>query len=244
MRWAIATIALVGLSGCAESTATRANALAASGADQRASVARLEHKLQEQEGRVAELEARIALLEQEGRQARAPAQLPKPGEPLRIASAATPDPWKTVTTAGAALERLPVVPLPNERESARGSSAAVREQYRAALRLVNEGRWDDALPALAAFLSQYPHDELADNARYWRGEVHYSQRHYEQAIADFQGVLARYPGSDKAPDCLLKMGMSHLRLGHRAEATRYFDQVREQYPKSDAARAAANEGSS
>jgi tol-pal system protein YbgF len=239
MMRAIATIALVVLSACADATGTRArNPTASTSVDPVAHQARLERQLQEQSARITELEARLALLEKEGRDLRTNsatiADVPPPKTPAV-------DPFKLV----AASERLAVVPLPDERaDKVRASSSAEREQYSAALRLVKEGRFADALPALARFLAQHPHDELADNARYWRGEVHYSERRYEQAIADFQGVLVRYPGSDTAPNCLLKIGMSHLRLGRRAEASRYFEQVIEQYPKSDAARAAANEGSS
>lgn len=240
MRWATTTIAVLALCACADSSAARGGLSGAADRDRQASVHRLSQRVVQQEGRIAELEARLALLENEGREARA--LKAKAGDALPTAPPAA-DPWKTLTAADA--ERLPVVPLPDVRVARpRATGAGTRERYRAALRLVNEGRWEDAMPALSSFITDFPHDELVDNARYWRGEVHYAQRRYEQAIADFQGVLARYPGSDKAPDCLLKLGMSHLRLGRRAEATRYFDQVMAQYPKSDAARAAEKEGSS
>jgi tol-pal system protein YbgF len=212
----------------------------------------LQQTVDEQAGRIAELEARLGLLEREARETRPIAA--KASETIRIGSGPgrATDPWiatrAETTEAGAAPEltappRLPVVPLPDQRiAGGHEPSATVRDRYRAALKLVREQHWEEALAALATFLTQHPHESISDNARYWRGEVYYALRRYPDAIQEFQGVLARFPASDKAADCLLKVGLCHLRLGDRAEASRYFEQVIEQYPKSDAARAASAEG--
>jgi tol-pal system protein YbgF len=212
----------------------------------------LEQLVGEQAGRIAELEARLGLLEREARETRP--IVAKSGETIHIGvgPGRVPDPWiaKRAESADPSLPaelteppRLPVVPLPDQRiAGGHEPSAVVRERYRAALKLVREQHWEEALAALANFLTQHPHESISDNARYWRGEVYYALRRYPDAIQEFKGVLARFPASEKAPDCLLKVGLCHLRLGDRAEASRYFEQVIEQYPKSDAARAASAEG--
>jgi tol-pal system protein YbgF len=255
------------LTACAAAPGTPLQDPSGGNADRLTSIERLEQRAEEQAGRIAELEARLALLETEARDTRAAS--------LRLGGAGHHDggaldgaraklageralPWAAVADSassasstpapqpvvGAPAERLPVVPLPDA-PSARAhepAAAVVRERYRVALRLVRERRWEQALPALSEFLVRHPHDGLSDNARYWRGEVYYAQARYPEAILEFQGVLARFPGSDKAADCLLKVGMCHLRLGDRAQASRYFEQLKEQFPKSDAARAASREG--
>lgn len=140
--------------------------------------------------------------------------------------------------------KLPVVPLPEDRAKAITGSAALsaRDQYRNALRLVRERRWDEAERELDTFLQRFPSDDLAAGATYWRGEVYYAQRRYREALQEFQAVISRFAPSDKAADSLLKLGMCHLRLGDQSSAQRYFKQVIEKYPTSDAARIASREG--
>jgi tol-pal system protein YbgF len=145
--------------------------------------------------------------------------------------------------------RLAVVPLPAERAKALGSAAApgvdgdAREQYRAALRALRDRRWDEALALLNRLLSEHPGRPLGQLATYWRGEVHYAQQRYREALIDFESV-ALQPDGGKAADALLKLGMCHRRLGDPISAERYFRQLREQHPSSDAARIASRENPS
>lgn len=238
-------------------------------------VARLERGSEEQERRISELEARLALLEQEAHNWREAAVI-KPAESIRIggrkseppppAELAQDEPRGPVPVvrlheenAPAVLPapppgvtgRLPVVPLPEARaaQQARrseedGAAPEAMSDYRAALRLVSDRRWDEAASALTRFLDQRPEGALAAGATYWRGEVRYAQRRYEDALQDFAAVIARFPSSSREADALLKLGLCHLRLGDQALAQRYFRQVREQFPSSDAARIASREGPS
>jgi tol-pal system protein YbgF len=244
----IASLGIVVVGACASSAQVRPTA----GKPTTSELSHLQQTVDEQAGRIAELEARLGLLEREARATRPIAA--RSGETIRIGTGpgGAPEPWimtsaestePSVVAEVTAPPRLPVVPLPDQRIGAgHEPSGAVRERYRAALKLVREQHWEEALAALADFLTQHPHDSFSDNARYWRGEVYYALRRYPDAIQEFQGVLARFPSSEKAADCLLKVGLCHLKLGDRTEASRYFEQVIEQFPKSDAARAASAEG--
>jgi tol-pal system protein YbgF len=124
---------------------------------------------------------------------------------------------------------------------ARGPEAAVAEEYRRALQLVREQRHAEAAQALSAFIAAHPRHAYADNALYWRAEVHYVQRRYEPAASDYRAIVERFPGGNKAPDALLKLALCHLRMGDRTQAQAYFAKLREQYPNSVAARIAARE---
>jgi tol-pal system protein YbgF len=265
--WLIAPLALA---GCAAAGSTRPAVTATADTEQESVVARLTRGSEEQERRISELEARLALLEQEAHEWREGAS-EKHAETVRI-GAHRPDPvveseeqrlpvavvrLHEPESAPAALavaplftsSKLPIVPLPEQRASKMpgaegGTEPSAREAYRAALRFVSERRWDLAEAALGRFLQQYPDGPLSASAIYWRGEVYYGQRRYGDALQDFQAALSRFPEGGKAADALLKVGMCHLRLGDQAMAQRYFKQVREQYPGSDAARMAGREGSS
>jgi tol-pal system protein YbgF len=242
----------------------------------------------EQTRRIAELEARLSLLEADARHARddsGPSL--RTGETLRIGapaseptsrSALPQEPAKTEPTEDAdegkrpslrlygnsssgtvqraslppvpvVTERLPVVPLPEQRaaKALRGAGAAApqvgTEPYRKGLRALQERRYDDALTQFAAFLAEQPRHELAASALYWRGEALYAKREYSAASKEFESLLERYPAAPRAPDALLKLGLSLRKLGAQEQADHAFERLRTDFPHSQAAEAAVREGS-
>lgn len=146
-------------------------------------------------------------------------------------------------------ERLPVVPLPEQRaaKTLRGAGAAssdgTTEQYRKGLRSLQERRYDDALALFAAFVAEQPRHALVANALYWRAEALYAKREYSAASKAFEALLDRFPAAPRAPDALLKLGLSFRKLGALDQADDVFQRLRTDYPNSQAAAAAAREGS-
>jgi tol-pal system protein YbgF len=148
-------------------------------------------------------------------------------------------------------ETLSVVPLPQDRSRARQvdppDAAAVSDSptsdYRAALHLVRERRFEDAALALSRFVSDNPKHALVDRAIYWLAEVRYATRDYREALAGFEKVLERFPNSEKAPDALYKLGMCWRRLGSEDKARSYFRRLQSEFPNSEAASLASREGS-
>jgi tol-pal system protein YbgF len=147
-------------------------------------------------------------------------------------------------------ESLPVVPLPEQRAKNRSQSHGDhgdREDpmadYRAALRLLQERRFDQALTAFSAFVAANPNHALVYKALYWRGEARYAKREYTEALSEFEALLARFPESDKAPDALLKVAMCFRHLGAEDKAQASFRRLRAIYPNSQAASIASREGS-
>jgi tol-pal system protein YbgF len=275
----LATCALVGCAGASQ--ARPETATAADAAQQPGVLGALQRQSAAQEQRIAELEARLGLLEQEAREWRAavpvkPSQTVRIGAPSRVEAETGADeqpergarqrvpvvrlhqrdlepvdePLVLPEPPSGVASKLPVVPLPAARAGkaiggspATSREADTREQYRAALRALRDQRWDEALQILSAFLSEHPGSALAEDATYWRGEVHYAQRRYREALTDFEAVALR-PSGSKVAQALLKLGLCHQRLGDTLSAERYFRQLREQYPSSDAARIASRENPS
>ena len=110
--------------------------------------------------------------------------------------------------------------------------------YRAAFKLLKEGRYAPATSRFRAFLVRHPSSAYADNAQYWLGEVSYVTRAYEQAIAEFDKVLNNYPDSTKHADALLKQGYCYYELKNFAKANESLAAVIARYPHSTAARLA------
>ncbi len=151
-------------------------------------------------------------------------------------------------------KKLSVVPLPTSNTVAPiageknqpdtlGDRAGVAG-YRAALGLVRQRKYEQALQALSDFIKKHTKSVYLDSAIYWRGEVYYATRAYRQALEQFKVVTTRFPTSRKMPDSLLKIGMCHKRLGDLERARALFSRLRRQYPTSKAARMASLESSS
>ncbi len=111
-----------------------------------------------------------------------------------------------------------------------------KKAYDAALALVNNKQYGQALDAFAGFLLKYPDHPYAANAMYWRGECYFAQGDYVRAVEQFDGVVARFPLGGKTPDALLKLGISQQKLGNAQKAQTYFDKLTREWPRSDAAR--------
>jgi tol-pal system protein YbgF len=174
-------------------------------------------------------------------------------EPERRAPADA-GPYVLPTAPAGMSTRIPVVPLPEERGAKLGpvpaplaqplDDAALREGYRAALRALQDRRYDEAQSGLSSLLAAHPEHPLAEGATYWLGEVHYAQRRYGEALRHFESLLALHAKSGKRADAMVKAGMCLRRLGDDERAKRYFEQVRQQFPSSEAARMASREGAS
>jgi tol-pal system protein YbgF len=101
-----------------------------------------------------------------------------------------------------------------------------------------KGRYELAIAGFQEYIENYPSTDLTDNAQYWIGECHFSERKFDAAIQDFDALLKRWPQSDKAPGALLKKGLSQIEQHKQAEAVVSLQYVVHEYPSSDEARIA------
>lgn len=109
-------------------------------------------------------------------------------------------------------------------------------QYEIALKMYRKGNYQETIIKLKEFLTLFPKNNRASNARYWIGESYFSMKDYKNSIRNFQIVLQKYPLSGKIPDAMLKMGMCFLKLSYKDKAAIEFQQVIDQFPKTQAAK--------
>lgn len=107
-----------------------------------------------------------------------------------------------------------------------GSSAELDEFLRAR-QLVLDGRYDEALPALDAFLQRYGSGKYASRAQFFRGKVRIGQGRYVEARREFEQTMRDFPSSDEAQKARYKIAMIDMVQGRRAEALRAFQQLAE-----------------
>ena len=159
---------------------------------------------------------------------------PRPGEAAKAAAAGTPakkPEAKPGPTAGQAQpEGQPPAPLV--------SNVSPSEAYRMAYNDYLKGNYDLAVEGFKLYRQQFGSTPLADNALYWIGECHFSQKKFEEAIDDFSEVILAYPDGDKVAAAYLKKGMSYQELGKKVEALAAFKLLISKYPLQEEAKIA------
>ncbi len=131
----------------------------------------------------------------------------------------------------------------NEALSAAATSSTIdvkdeKATYMAAYTLVNDKQFDEALPAMEAFIAQHPQGGYTANAHYWAGELYMVRKNYPEAIQHFDTVLQKFPSSSKSSACLLKIGYALAASGEINEAKQKLQRVIQQYPDTHAAQLA------
>ncbi len=115
---------------------------------------------------------------------------------------------------------------------------SAKSLYDDALRDKMGGNFDLALQQFTNYLAWFGGTELAPNAQYYIGEIHYNQKRFEEAVAAFDRVLEAYPNNSKTNDARLMKARALAELGNRAEAEQELRALIKAAPNSDAARRA------
>jgi tol-pal system protein YbgF len=121
---------------------------------------------------------------------------------------------------------------------ASGAGPSPQQLYDTAYGDFTKGRYELSIAGFQDYIDRYPSTDLSDNAQYWIGESHFSERKFDDAIKDFDALLKRWPQSDKAAAALLKKGLALQELNRRPEAVVALQYVIHEYPGSDEARLA------
>lgn len=142
------------------------------------------------------------------------------------------------TAPGAPMSPAVGAPRPNAPPPAAGGGPTPQQLYDTAYGDYTKGRYELAVAGFQDYIERYPATDLSDNAQYWIGESHFSERKFDDAIGDFDTLLKRWPKSDKAAGALLKKGLALQELNRRPEAVVALQYVIHEYPGSDEARLA------
>jgi tol-pal system protein YbgF len=100
------------------------------------------------------------------------------------------------------------------------------------------GKLDLAIQEFQDYLRYYGNTDLAPNAQYYIGFIHFGQNDFESALADFDAVLEKYPDNNKTPDALLMKGRTLVKMGRPTQGAAEFRELIKRFPTSDQATAA------
>jgi tol-pal system protein YbgF len=95
------------------------------------------------------------------------------------------------------------------------------------------GNLDLAMRGFDEYLKYFADTELAPNAQFYIGQIHYDKNDFPQAIAAFDMVLERYPENNKTPDAMYMKGMALLKSTQRTQAAKEFLALIQKYPNAE-----------
>jgi tol-pal system protein YbgF len=101
------------------------------------------------------------------------------------------------------------------------------------LRDITSGKLDLARSEFQDYLKYYSDTDLASNAQFYLGEIAYSQKQYDQAVAEYDKVITNYPKSFKLGPSHLKKGLSLIELNQKSAGIKELREVVKRYPGSD-----------
>jgi tol-pal system protein YbgF len=116
-----------------------------------------------------------------------------------------------------------------------GAALTEAQAYAAAKQAYDEGEWDAAFEGFEAFLSRFPQSDLADNSRFWIGEIYYNKGLFKEAVIEYQTVIETYPDGNKLPAAFLKQGISFHNLGEIENARLAMQELLRRFPDANEA---------
>ena len=119
-----------------------------------------------------------------------------------------------------------------------GPAPSADTLYSNGLRDITGGNYDLARREFQDYLKYYGDTDLASNAQFYLGEIAYSQKKYEQAVAEYDHVLTNYPKSFKLAPAHLKKGMALIELGQKTSGVRELRDVVKRFPGTEEERRA------
>ncbi|MEP7234287.1 MAG: tetratricopeptide repeat protein [Ignavibacteriota bacterium] len=122
---------------------------------------------------------------------------------------------------------------PEPRSQSQPVSYPPNDQYSAALKTFNDGKYMDALTAFDRLTRSDQSSPYAPNFLYWKGESLYALGQYDEAIRTFHEVLTKYPASLKADDAEYKIGAAYEKLGDKTNARSAYERLTLSFPDSE-----------
>lgn len=112
------------------------------------------------------------------------------------------------------------------------AAASPRDEYNAAVALIQRRDYEQAEIALRGFLQNHPRDRLVGDATHQLGEAMFQRRQYREAAEQFLKVSTDFPRSARAPSSLLRLGQSLNALGEREAACAAYAEFNRKYPSA------------
>ena len=107
--------------------------------------------------------------------------------------------------------------------------------YDSALAVMRKGDFAQALPAFTDFVRRYPASGYYPSALFWLGNLHYAQRNYKDAMAQYRALVAVAPAHLRAPEAMLSIANCQVELKETKAARKTLEDLVKAHAQSEAA---------
>jgi TolA-binding protein len=110
-----------------------------------------------------------------------------------------------------------------------------KELYDDAQRDRQGGKLDISLQEFGKYLRCFGSTDLAPNAQYFIGTIHFAQADYPTSLQDFDAVLEKYSDNNKTPGALFYKGETLVKMGRKTDAQKEYRELIVRFPKDNLA---------
>ena len=107
------------------------------------------------------------------------------------------------------------------------------ELYKVSKQAYDRADYETSRQGFEKFLEIYPKSDKADNARFWIGEIYFTEKWYQKAIIEYQKVIENYPKGNKIQSAYLKQGIAFHKLGEDTNALLVLKELMKKYPDAN-----------
>ncbi|MBD1582467.1 tol-pal system protein YbgF [Pseudoalteromonas sp. S16_S37] len=133
----------------------------------------------------------------------------------------------------------PAAVSPVDASQALSNDLSENEAYdRAVALIMQDKRYDAAIPEFQSFLTTFPNSVYIPNAHYWLGQLLSIKNDDNNALVHFKKVVEQFPDSNKRPDAMLKLGALYEKLEKTDLAKQILNTLISEYPSTTAAKLA------
>ncbi|MCC6587416.1 MAG: tetratricopeptide repeat protein [Bryobacterales bacterium] len=138
-------------------------------------------------------------------------------------------------------QAAPGAPVSPAAQAGPPAGVSAETVYRDAYRDRLGGKYDVALQGFQNYLRWYPGTDLACNAQFYVGDIHFKKKDLEKALAAFDDVLEKFPSDcNKRNDALYQKARVLAEGNQPSAAAAVYRQLRKENPSGEWAIKAAN----
>jgi tol-pal system protein YbgF len=123
-------------------------------------------------------------------------------------------------------------------ESSDADLSDAQNAYNKAFSQFSDKKYAFAKSSFKSFVKDYPKHDLAANAHYILGQLHFNDKEYKDAAFEFEAVFSQFPDAKIKDKAMLKLAQTQEISGDKAAAKKTYQELAKAFPNSTAGKLA------
>jgi tol-pal system protein YbgF len=129
--------------------------------------------------------------------------------------------------------QAPPPPPPGSPSASAIPAIPAESLWQNAMRDRSGGKPDLAIQQFSEYVKHYANTDLAPNAQYYIGEIHFSQGNFDDALENFDLVLEKFSDNEKTDDALFMKGQTYVKQRKLTQGAQEYRELIRRYPRSE-----------